>query len=65
MLLRGLSRGRQENGNLISGTVVDTFEDMFCVKHGNLSRWFTYDYEKAGPYGKMKDYYEEIVEFYK
>jgi len=54
-----------DNGTLMSGAVIDTFEDMFCVKQGNISRWLPYDYERAGPYGKMHDCYEDFVDFYK
>lgn len=49
----------------MSGTVVDTFDDMFCVKQNNVTRWLPYDHEKAGPYGKLHDYYDEIIDFYR
>jgi len=54
-----------ENGIVISGVVSDTFDEMFCLKNQNFSRWYPYDYEKAGPFGKMHEYYEENIEFYK
>ena len=55
---------RLENG-VMSGTVFDTLEDMFCVKDKNVTRWLPYDFEKAGPYGKLHDYYDEIIDFYR
>ena len=55
-----------DNGNVFSGVVSDTFEDMFCFKTAqNISRWILYDHENAGPFGKMQEYYEENIDFYK
>ena len=54
-----------DNGNVVSGTVSDTFDDMICLKIQNLTRWIPYDYERIGPYGKMHEYYEDSLDFYK
>lgn len=53
--------------NINSYVLVDILDEMLCAKEisTNTLKWLIIDQIKIGPYKKMEEYYEQILDVFK